>query len=122
MTSFIGSLKKIICKLSFTVTHIGRYFPLNTNNSEVARSVGIVLKRECKLLGKIYYKIHTVLSYLVCYPLYMLYLNLSCEYGLQLFGVHFYSSCVYRGDLRFTFLCVYCFRTCCTIWVLLYLM
>jgi hypothetical protein len=57
-------------------------------SGEVARSVGIVLKRECKLRGKIYYKLHTVLSYLVCYPLYMLYLNLSCEYGCQLFGVH----------------------------------
>jgi hypothetical protein len=56
-------------------------------SSEVARSVGIVLKRECKLRGKIYYKLHTVLSYLVCYLLYMLYLNLSCEYGCQLFGV-----------------------------------
>jgi hypothetical protein len=48
---------------------------------EVARSVGIVLKRECKLREKIYYKLHTVLSYWVFYPLYMLYLNLSCEYG-----------------------------------------
>jgi hypothetical protein len=57
-------------------------------SGEVARSVGIVLKRECKLGGKIYYKLHTGLSYLVCYPLYMLYLNLSCEYGCQLFGVH----------------------------------
>ena len=25
--------------------------------------------------------LHTILSYLVCYPLYMLYLKLSCEYG-----------------------------------------
>jgi hypothetical protein len=57
-------------------------------SGEVARSVGIVLKHECKLRGKIYYKLHTVLSYLVCYPLYMLHLNLSCEYGCQLFGVH----------------------------------
>jgi hypothetical protein len=57
-------------------------------SGEVARSVGIELKREYKLRGKIYCKLHTVLSYLVCYPLYMLYLNLSCEYGCQLFGVH----------------------------------
>jgi hypothetical protein len=57
-------------------------------SGEVAGSVGIVLKRECKLRGKIYCKLHAVLSYLVCYPLYMLYLNLSCEYGCQLFWVH----------------------------------
>jgi hypothetical protein len=30
------------------------------------------------------YQLHTVLSYLVCYPLYMLYLKLSCEYGGKL--------------------------------------
>ena len=47
---------------------------------KVVRSEGIGLKRDCKLYGKIYYKLHTVLSYLVCYPLYMLYLELSCEY------------------------------------------
>jgi hypothetical protein len=57
-------------------------------SGEVARIVGIVLKRECKLRGKIYFRMHKVLSYLVCYPLYMLYLNLSCEYGCQLLGVH----------------------------------
>jgi hypothetical protein len=57
-------------------------------SGEVARSVGIVLKRECKMCGKIYCKLHTVLSYLLCYPLYMFYLNLYCEYGCQLFGVH----------------------------------
>jgi hypothetical protein len=57
-------------------------------SGEVARSVGLVLKCECKLRGKIYCKLHTVLFYLVCCPLYMLYLNLSCEYGCQLFGVY----------------------------------
>jgi len=49
---------------------------------KVVRSEGKMgLKRDCKLCGKIYYKLHTILSYLVCYPLYMLYLKLSCEYG-----------------------------------------
>jgi hypothetical protein len=32
----------------------------------VVRSVRLVLKRECKLCGKIYCKLHTVLSYLLC--------------------------------------------------------
>ena len=41
--------------------------------SKVVRSEGLGLKRECKLCAKIYYKLHTVLSYLVCYPLYILY-------------------------------------------------
>ena len=48
---------------------------------KVVRSEGMGLKRDYKLCGKIYYKLHTVLSYLLCYPLYMLYLKLSCEYG-----------------------------------------
>jgi len=48
---------------------------------KVVRSEGMGLKRDCKLCGKIYNKLHTILSYLVCYPLYMLYLKLSCEYG-----------------------------------------
>jgi hypothetical protein len=78
-------------------------------SGEVARSVGLVLKCECGLCGKIYCKLHTVLSYLVCYPVYMFYCNLSCEYGCQLFGVYL-SSCLYRGDLRFT---------CCSMCVLL---
>ena len=30
---------------------------------KVVRSEGIGLKRDCKLYGKIYYKLHTVLSY-----------------------------------------------------------
>jgi hypothetical protein len=111
-------------------------------SGEVARSVGVVLNREYKLGGKIYYKLHTMLSYFVCYPLHILYLNLSCEYGCQLFGVHLYSSCVYRGVLRFTccfmcvllsylsyyvgiavlvVICVYC-CTCCTMCVLLVLL
>jgi len=33
---------------------------------KVVRSEGMELKRDCKLCGKIYYKLHTVLSYLVC--------------------------------------------------------
>ena len=47
---------------------------------KVVRSEGMGLKRDCKLCGKIYCKLHTVLSYLVCYPLYvyMLYLKVSC--------------------------------------------
>ena len=45
------------------------------------RSEWMGLKRDCKLRGKIYYKLHKLLSYLVCYPLYMLHLKLSCEYG-----------------------------------------
>ena len=48
---------------------------------KVVRSEEMGLKRHCKLCGKIYYKLHTILSYLVCYPLYMLYLKLTCEYG-----------------------------------------
>ena len=48
---------------------------------KVVRSEGMGLKCDCKLCGKMYYKLHTILSYLVCYPLYMLYLKLSCEYG-----------------------------------------
>jgi len=48
---------------------------------KMVRYEGMGLKRDCKLCGKIYYKLHTILSYLVCYPLYMLYLKLSCEYG-----------------------------------------
>ena len=48
---------------------------------KAVRSEGMGLKRDCKLCGKIYYKLRTLLSYLVCYPLYMLYLKLSCEYG-----------------------------------------
>jgi hypothetical protein len=57
-------------------------------SGEVARSVGIVLERECRLRGGIYYKLHTVLSYLVYYPLYLFYLNLSWEYDCQLFWIH----------------------------------
>jgi hypothetical protein len=53
-------------------------------SSKVVRSEGLGLKRECKLCGKIYYKPHTMLSYLVCYPLHMLYLKLSCKYGGKL--------------------------------------
>jgi hypothetical protein len=56
-------------------------------SGEVANSVGLVLNLEFKLCGKIYCKVHTVRSYLLCYPLYM-YLNLSCKYGCQLFGVY----------------------------------
>ena len=41
----------------------------------MVRSEGIRLKRDCKLCGKIYYKLHTILSYLVCYPLYMFILS-----------------------------------------------
>jgi len=43
-------------------------------SSKVVRSEGLGLKHNCKLCGKICYKLHTVPSYLVCYPLYMLYL------------------------------------------------
>jgi len=50
-------------------------------SSKLVRSEGLGLKRECKMCGKIYYNLHTVLSYLVCYPLYMLYLKLSYGYG-----------------------------------------
>jgi hypothetical protein len=38
-------------------------------SGEVARSVRLVLMCECKLCGKIYYKLQTVLSYLLCLPL-----------------------------------------------------
>jgi hypothetical protein len=38
-------------------------------SGEGARSARLVLKRECKLCGKIYYKLHTVLSYLLGLPL-----------------------------------------------------
>jgi len=48
---------------------------------KVVRIEGMGLKRYCKLCEKIYYKLHTILSYLVFYPLYVLYLKLSCEYG-----------------------------------------
>ena len=48
---------------------------------KVVRTEGMGLKRDCKFCGKIYYKLHTILAYLVCYPLYMLYLKPSCEYG-----------------------------------------
>ena len=44
-------------------------------SSKAVRSEGLGLKHECKLCGKIYYKLHTVLSYLVCCSLYMLYLS-----------------------------------------------
>ena len=48
---------------------------------KVVRSEGMGLKGDCKLCWKIYHKLHTILSYLVCYRLYMVYLKLSCEYG-----------------------------------------
>jgi len=48
---------------------------------KVVRSEGMGLKCDCNLCGKIYYKLHTTLSYLVFYTLYMWYLKLSCEYG-----------------------------------------
>jgi hypothetical protein len=107
----------------------------------VARSIGLVLKCECKLCGKICYKLHTVLSYLVCYCMYMLYLILSCKYGCQLFGVYLFVV-VLCGDFKFTccsmcvllsylfhyvdiavlvVICVY-YCTCCTICVLLVLL
>jgi len=35
-------------------------------SSKVVRSEELGLKRDCKLCGKIYYKLHTVLSYLLC--------------------------------------------------------
>jgi len=35
---------------------------------EVVRSEGMGLKRDCKLFGKIYHKLHTILSYLVVLP------------------------------------------------------
>ena len=47
---------------------------------KVVRSEGKGLKSNCKLCGKIYYKLHTLLAYLVL-PLYMFYLKLSCEFG-----------------------------------------
>ena len=48
---------------------------------KVVRCEEMGLKRDCKLCGEIYYKLHTILSYLVGYPLYMLYLKPTCEYG-----------------------------------------
>ena len=33
---------------------------------KVVRSEGMELKRDCRLCGKIYYKLHAILSYLVC--------------------------------------------------------
>ena len=61
---------------------------------KVVRSERMGLKRDCKLCAKIYYRLHTVLSYLVCYPLYMLYLNpypTAFPYGNGMV-LHFYQQ------------------------------
>ena len=63
-------------------------------NCKVVSCEGMGLKRDCKLCGKIYCKLHTVLSYLACYPLYMLYLNpypTAFPYGNGMV-LHFYQQ------------------------------
>jgi hypothetical protein len=92
-------------------------------SGEVARSVGIVLKRECKLRGKICFKLHTVLSYLVRYPLCMFYLNCLVSMVVNYSG--FICSrlvCIVALLGLLVVLCGYCCRTCRTMWVLLVLL
>ena len=88
---------------------------------KVVRCEGIGLKRDCKLCGKIYYKLHTALSYW-CVTLCTCYI-LSCLVSMAVNYPGCICSCLV-GIVAILWvlvvLCVYCFRICCTMCELLY--